>query len=332
MLVVCAALLSALLAHGAPPVQAAGVLAGRLLQRVGALATPQEALLSTSSASLAQLPQGPGTRVGAPAAHAGHMTVLQPVLVALLVPACWRARSAVKPGFQTKPRLPLRKELIVTCLLLLLATPVAGGRRSRAQRRTAALGSGGGTSSALGFQPAGGPPAASPARDCPQNPPCSRRCAPTRAELIFETPRPGLHAESAEARTGGAAGAGPSWSCPCGHKTARAHHSAVAQWLRTLHGAEARHSDVRVTPAIRAADEAVNAACRQATPEQIARAFEGLRLAQSAPRVESRDDVAEACSDEEARSELDASDSDDLDGPWFRSDDWGARPDEWGSD
>ena len=317
VLVVCAALLSALLAHGAPPVQAAGVLAGRLLPRVGALATPKEALLSTSSASLAQLPQGPGTRVGVPAAHAGHMTVLQPVLLALLVPACWQARSAVKPGFQTKPRLPLRKELIVTCLLLLLATPVAGGRRSRAQRRTAALGSGGGTSSALGFQPAGGPPAASPARDCPQNPPCLRLRPPPPVITLLDA-RPGLHAESAEARTGGAAGAGPSWSCPCGHKTARAHHSAVAQWLRTLHGAEARHSDVRVTPAMRAADEAVNAACRQATPEQIA-------------RVESRDDVADACS-EEARSELDASDSDDLDGPWFRSDDWGARPDEWGSD
>ena len=230
VLVVCAALLSALLAHGAPPVQAAGVLAGRLLPRVGALATPQETLLSTGSASLAQLPQGPGTRVGVPAAHAGHMTVLQPVLLALLVPACWQARSAVKPGFQTKPRLPLRKELIVTCLLLLLATPVAGGRRSRAQRRTAALGSGGGTSSALGFQPAGGPPAASPARDCPQNPPCLRRrpLSPNNNfVLTFETPRPGLHAESAEARTGGAAGAGPSWSRPCGHVEVIACYGAI---------------------------------------------------------------------------------------------------------
>jgi hypothetical protein len=78
----------------------------------------------------------------------------------------------------------------------------------------------------LGSQLAGGPPVASPARDCPQNPPCLRR------SMSSETPRPGLHAGSAEARTGGAAGAGPSWSCPCGHKTARARHSAVAQSKR----------------------------------------------------------------------------------------------------
>ena len=228
MLLACAALLLTLLAHGAPFVQAAGVFAGRRLPRVGALATPQEALLSTSSTSVAQLPQGPGTRVGVPAAHAGHMTSLQTVLLALLVAACWQARSAVKPGFQTKPRLTLRKELTVTCLLLLLATPVAGGRRSRAQRRTAALGSSGGTSSVLGSQPAGGPPAASPARDCPQNPPCIRRSMPSRAELVSETPRPGLHAESAEARTGGAAGAGPSWSCLCGHVEVIACYGAIA--------------------------------------------------------------------------------------------------------
>jgi len=228
VLLVCAALLSALLAHGAPPVQAAGVFAGRSLPRVGALATPQEALLATSSAPVAQLPQGPGSRVGVPAAHAGHTTVLQIVLLALLVPACWQARRTVKPGFQTKPRLTLRKELIVTCLLLLLATPVAGGRRSRAQRRTAALGSSGGTSSVLGSQPARGPPAASPARDCPQNPPCIRRSMPSRAELSSETPRPGLHAESAEARTGGAAGAGPSWSCPCGHVEVIACYGTIA--------------------------------------------------------------------------------------------------------
>ena len=154
---------------------------------------------------------------------------------------------------------------------------------------------------------------------------------PTRAELSSETPRPGLHAESAEARTGGAAGAGPSWSCPCGHRNAHTHRSAVAQWMRTLHGAEARHSSVRVTPAMRAADEAANAACRQATPEQIARAFEGLQLAQSTPRMETRNDAADACPEDEASFELDASDSDDLKSPWFRSD-WGSRPDEWGSD
>ena len=213
MLLVCAALLSELTAHGAPPVQAAGVFAGRSLPRVGASATPQEALLATGSAPVAQLPQGPGTRVGVPAAHAGHTTVLQTVLLALLVPACCQACSTVKPGFQTKPRLTLRKELTVTCLLLLLATPVAGGRRSRAQRRTAALGSSGGTSSVLGSQPAGGPPAASPARDCPQNPLESRRFL-----LTLKTHRLGLHAGSAEARTGGAAGAGPSWSCPCWHR------------------------------------------------------------------------------------------------------------------
>jgi len=67
--------------------------------------------------------------------------------------------------------------------------------------------------------------------------------------------------------------------------------------------------------------EAANAACRQATPEQIASALEGLRLAQCAPRVDAHKEAADAYPDEPYEVGFESDASDDYQSRWFSMND-----------